>query len=130
VVVEFQVIEELEFHPSLGIDLSAMEKLAGGLYIEDIAIGDGEPLTSGDQPLVRYELWLFDASPINSGEFDFILGEGQVIAGFDQGILDMRVGGVRRLIVPPAMGYGAQAQGTISPGSVLVFEIEILSVLR
>ena len=128
--VEFQVIEELTFAASLGIDLSAMEVLGNGMYILDITMGEGEELIPGDQPLARYEGWLFDGSTFDAGDFGFLLGNNQVIQGFEQGILGMKLGGKRRMIIPPALAYGAQGTGIVPPGAVLIFDVEVVEVVR
>ena len=128
--VEFQVIEDLEFAAILGVDLSAMELHETGVYIQDLTAGEGDPVTWGDEVWLGYEGWLYDGTRFDAGEIDFILGSGQVIPGFDQGILGMRLGGQRRMVIPPALAYGTQGAGSVPPGSVLVFEVEVLNVVR
>jgi FKBP-type peptidyl-prolyl cis-trans isomerase FkpA len=88
---------------------------------------------------VNYTGWLYDGAAaenkgrqfdtsVGRGPLPVALGAGQVIAGWDQGLVGMRVGGLRRLVVPPSLGYGSQAQGPIPANSTLVFDIELLSV--
>ena len=130
--VELQVIEELTFAPSLNIDLAAMDQTDTGVYIQDLVVGEGEPLVWGDQPLIRYQGWLangvlFDQNGVG---FSFLMGNNQVILGFEQGIFGMRVGGVRKMIIPPILAYGTRGAGVIPPGSVLIFEVEVVSVVR
>jgi FKBP-type peptidyl-prolyl cis-trans isomerase FkpA len=103
------------------------------LQIVDLRAGTGLEATNGRYLTVRYTGWLYDASraenkgaPFDSGTFAFFLGAGQVIRGWDQGVAGMRVGGSRRLIIPPSLGYGSQAVGTIPPNSTLVFDVELL----
>jgi FKBP-type peptidyl-prolyl cis-trans isomerase len=128
--VELQVIEELTFDPGLDIDLTAMEVTATGVYIRDIVVGEGGPLVWGDQPIVRYQGWLANGTRFDSGEFGFLMGNNQVVPGFEQGIFGMRVGGVRQMIIPPVLAYGTRGVGLIPPGSVLVFEVQVLEAVR
>ena len=122
-------IEDTEFAASLGINLAAMTRTSSGLYYEDIETGEGDPATSGDTVEVAYTGWLSDGTQFDSGDsFIFTLGAGRVVPGFDEGVQGMRVGGVRRIIIPPALGYGSQARGAIPPDSILVFRIEVLSI--
>ena len=121
-------IEDTEFAASLGINLAAMTRTSSGLYYQDIETGEGEPATSGDAVEVAYTGWLSDGTQFDSGSLTFTLGAGRVVAGFDEGVRGMRVGGVRRIVIPPALGYGNQARGAIPPDSILVFRIEVLSI--
>jgi FKBP-type peptidyl-prolyl cis-trans isomerase len=103
-----------------------------GLKIEDIKIGDGEEAVNGKKAVVNYTGMLtngtvFDSSYQRNQPFAFTLGAGEVIKGWDQGVLGMRVGGKRRLTIPPELGYGEFGAGSlIPPNSTLVFEIELL----
>ena len=128
-VIEFQIIEELTFAASLGIDLSAMEQTNTGVYIQDLTVGVGETLVWGDRPTVLFSGWLHDGTNFDSGEFNFLMGNNQVIPGFEQGIFGMRFGGIRRMIIPPILAYGDQAVGSIPAGSVLIFEIEVTDIV-
>ena len=107
----------------------------------DTKIGTGAEATPGQTIQVHYTGWLFDeAAPENKGRkfdssrdrgqpFEFQLGVGMVIAGWDQGFAGMKVGGQRTLIIPPEMGYGARgAGGVIPPNATLLFEVELLGV--
>jgi FKBP-type peptidyl-prolyl cis-trans isomerase FkpA len=109
------------------------------LLSTDLNVGTGATAIIGRAVTVHYTGWLFDADRAESkgGQFDssvggtpftFTLGVGQVIAGWDQGVPGMRVGGKRRLVIPPALGYGATGSGPIPPNRGLVFDIELLSV--
>lgn len=117
---------------SLGINLEKMERRPTGLYVQDLLVGEGMRADSGDIATVHYTGWLptgveFDSS--RQGEaFEVALGYGRVIAGWDQGVVGMRVGGRRRLVVPPALGYGEGGRGPIPANSTLVFDIELLDV--
>ncbi|WP_432824254.1 FKBP-type peptidyl-prolyl cis-trans isomerase [Dactylosporangium sp. CA-092794] len=103
------------------------------LVIEDITVGDGPEARPGQQVSVHYVGVAlstgreFDASWNRGGTFDFGLGRGQVIAGWDQGVAGMKVGGRRKLVIPPHLGYGDRgAGGAIKPGETLVFVVDLL----
>lgn len=111
------------------------------LQINDTKVGDGAEARPGRVVRVHYTGWLydpsrpdkrgnkFDSSKDSNNPFEFPLGGGQVIPGWDQGFAGMKVGGTRVLTVPPAMGYGARGAGAdIPPNSTLVFEVELLEV--
>ena len=104
------------------------------LQSEDIHVGDGAEATSGQNVSVHYTGWLtngqkFDSSLDRGSPFEFQLGGGQVIQGWDQGVAGMRVGGKRKLTIPPELGYGARGAGNvIPPNATLVFEVELLGV--
>ena len=121
-------IEDTEFAASLGINLAAMTRTSSGLYYEDIETGEGDPATAGQDVQVAYTGWLANGTQFDSGTLSFNLGARDVVAGFDEGVQGMRVGGVRRIIIPPALGYGSQARGAIPPNSILVFRIQVLSI--
>ncbi len=107
--------------------------------IIDLVPGTGAEATNGASLTVNYTGWLYDPSkPDNKGlQFEtsvggtpymFTLGSGMVIAGWDAGVVGMKVGGTRRLIIPPSMAYGPARQGIVPPNATLVFEIELLDV--
>jgi FKBP-type peptidyl-prolyl cis-trans isomerase len=105
-----------------------------GLQIEDIQVGTGAEATKGAMVDVHYTGWLtngskFDSSLDRGQPFSFALGGGMVIQGWDQGVVGMKVGGKRKLTIPPELGYGARgAGGVIPPNATLVFEVELLAV--
>ena len=105
-----------------------------GLQIEDMTEGSGAEATQGSTVFVHYTGWLtngtkFDSSKDRGKPFTFGLGRGQVIAGWDQGVAGMRVGGTRKLTIPPELGYGAAgAGGVIPPHATLIFEVELLEI--
>jgi FKBP-type peptidyl-prolyl cis-trans isomerase FkpA len=107
---------------------------ASGLVIEELTVGSGALAAAGQRVTVHYTGWLtdgtkFDSSKDRSEPFVFPLGGRRVIAGWDEGVQGMRVGGVRKLTIPPALGYGARgAGGVIPPNATLVFEVELLGV--
>jgi FKBP-type peptidyl-prolyl cis-trans isomerase len=106
----------------------------------DLTPGAGAEIKSGQNALVHYTGWLYDAAaPENKGKqfdssvggepFDFPLGGGRVIPGWDQGVVGMKVGGKRRLVIPPELAYGnAGAGGVIPPGATLVFDVELVEI--
>jgi FKBP-type peptidyl-prolyl cis-trans isomerase FkpA len=104
------------------------------LIIEDLVVGNGATATAGQSVSVHYTGWLtngqkFDSSVDRNDPFEFRLGAGQVIAGWDQGVAGMQVGGKRKLTIPPNLGYGARgAGGVIPPNATLVFEVELLAI--
>ena len=105
------------------------------LVIEDLTVGDGKEATSGTNVEVHYVgvAWStqreFDASWNRGDTFEFRLGAGQVISGWDQGVAGMKVGGRRVLTIPPQMGYGNQgAGGVIKGGETLIFVVDLLNV--
>lgn len=106
----------------------------GTLVSEDLKVGAGTEAVPGKTVSVHYTGWLTDGSKFDSsvdrGEpFQFNLGGGQVIKGWDQGVQGMKVGGKRKLTIPPELGYGVQgAPGAIPPNATLIFEVELLDV--
>lgn len=114
-----------EFDPSLGIDLASMTRSASGLYYRDLVVGTGDAAQGGDTATVGYSGWLTDGTLFDSGSFAFILGAGHVISGFDEGVAGMKVGGKRKLVIPPGLGYGNRSNGPIPANSTLVFEVDL-----
>jgi FKBP-type peptidyl-prolyl cis-trans isomerase FkpA len=111
-----------------------VHKLPSGLQYEDLVVGDGKMADPGLTAVVHYTGWLtdgtkFDSSLDRNQPFKFALGQHQVIDGWDQGVRGMRVGGKRKLTIPPDLGYGARgAGGVIPPNATLVFEVQLLDV--
>jgi FKBP-type peptidyl-prolyl cis-trans isomerase FkpA len=111
---------------------------ASGLVIEELAAGAGAEAAAGKSVSVHYTGWLFyggekgkkfDSSRDRGEPFAFPLGAGHVIKGWDEGVAGMKVGGSRRLTIPPELGYGARgAGGVIPPNATLIFEVELLKV--
>jgi len=106
-----------------------------GLIYDDITVGSGDAAALGQTVSVHYTGWLtdgtkFDYSKDRNEPFEFPLGAGYVIRGWDEGVQGMRVGGVRKLTIPPELGYGARgAGGVIPPNATLIFEVDLLEIL-
>ncbi len=122
------------FAAELGVDTTKMTKMPSGLRYQDVTQGQGTEAVAGRAVTVHYTGWLpdgkkFDSSRDHGQPFTFSLGAGQVIAGWDQGVEGMRVGGRRKLVIPPDLAYGAAgAPPDIPPGATLVFDVEVLEV--
>lgn len=112
---------------------------ASGLQYEEVSVGSGETAAAGQKVTVHYTGWLqnedgsqgakFDSSKDRGDPFRFQLGAGHVIAGWDEGVQGMQIGGVRRLTIPASLGYGARgAGGVIPPNATLIFEVDLLGV--
>ncbi len=107
---------------------------ASGLVYEDTVVGNGAEAVAGNFVTVHYTGWLTDGSKFDSSKdrndpFQFPLGMRHVIGGWDEGVQGMKVGGTRKLTIPPELGYGARgAGGVIPPNATLVFEVELLGV--
>jgi FKBP-type peptidyl-prolyl cis-trans isomerase len=120
------------FASSLGVNLAQMRQVADRLYVQDLAVGTGAEATAGRQLRMRYAGWLrtgvqFDSNNSASG-FQFRLGVGQVIQGWDLGVAGMKVGGRRRLVFGSQYGYGPRGSGPIPPNATLVFDVELVAV--
>jgi FKBP-type peptidyl-prolyl cis-trans isomerase FkpA len=107
---------------------------ASGLIIEDLVVGEGAEAAVGQHVTVHYTGWLtdgrkFDSSKDRNDPFAFALGARHVIAGWDEGVQGMKIGGTRKLTIPSELGYGARgAGGVIPPNATLVFEVELLGL--
>jgi FKBP-type peptidyl-prolyl cis-trans isomerase len=106
---------------------------ASQVSIQDVVVGGGVAAATGNRVVVHYtgkfiDGNVFDSSVTRGEPFQFVLGAGQVIKGWDEGIVGMRVGGKRILSVPPELGYGANDYGPIPGNSTLIFEVELLKV--
>lgn len=124
---------DTEFADVLDIDLDSMTRTESGLYYEDIEPGSGLAARDGHIVDTHYTGWLTTGEEFGTsrgGEpYSFQLGRHQVPRGIEEGVTGMRIGGVRRLVVPPSLGYGARGQPpTIPPSATLVYEIELLDI--
>ena len=118
----------------LGVDLDAMTRRPDGLYVQDLREGTGARVDSGDVVVVHYTGWLPSGTKFDSSHdrgrplTDLAIGYGRVIDGWDRGLVGMRAGGQRRLVIPPELGYGATRTGPIPANSTLVFDLELVDV--
>ncbi len=119
---------------TMDLSLAPNEELPTELVVTDVVVGSGPEAKPGDTVSVNYvgalpDGTVFDASANHGGPFTFPLGAGRVIQGWDQGVAGMKVGGKRRLVIPPNLGYGNQAVGGVIPANAtLLFEVELVSV--
>ncbi len=116
------------------IGIQESTPIVTSLQIQDEVVGSGQEAITGDTVSVHYTGWLLDGkkfdSSLDRGEpFEFVLGQGNVIQGWDQGVVGMKVGGKRKLTIPADLAYGAQGIGSvIPPDSALIFEVELLAI--
>jgi FKBP-type peptidyl-prolyl cis-trans isomerase len=115
------------FLPACGSS-SSTSPSDGTLGIQDLTVGTGATVVNGDTVTVTYVGTLTNGTQFDAGTFTFRVGAGTVIKGWDQGLPGMRVGGKRRLTVPPSLGYGSQANGAIPANSTLMFDITLLAI--
>lgn len=125
-------IEETDFAAGLGVNLSASTRTTNGAYYRDIVPGTGAAVTSGQVLSVRYTGYfsdgsIFDSNTQAANPIQFTLGAGQVIAGWDEALVGVKVGGTRQLIIPPTLGYGPYDYGPIPGNSVLVFTVQVVA---
>jgi FKBP-type peptidyl-prolyl cis-trans isomerase FkpA len=127
------LIEETDFAPDLEVDLAAMTRTDSGLYYRDVGVGTGPVIQAGYHVYVYYTGWLpsgtwFDGRSQTQGQepLDFPLGRGAVIRGWDEGLVGMRVGGTRQLVIPPHLGYGRAPRPSIPGNSILVFQVTVV----
>lgn len=123
----FEEIDEVEFHESLNVDLSAMTVTESGLYYQDLVLGDGELAESGSEVSVHYRLRLRSGEQVESSfegaPITFTIDQSNIIDGFNEGVRGMRVGGERKLILPPQLAYGVRG-----PEGILIFDIELMEI--
>ena len=117
---------------ALGVNIANMTRKSENLFVQDLVVGTGAEALTGRVIRVTYTGWLISGSRFDTNVggtgFAFTLGVGQVIPGWDQGVLGMKVGGKRKLVIGSALGYGNQGQGSIPPNATLVFDVELLGV--
>jgi peptidylprolyl isomerase len=126
------------FHPAIAQTAGKTMTTASGLQIVDSKVGSGATPKPGQTCVMHYTGWLyengvkgkkFDSSVDRNEPFEFPIGQRKVIAGWDEGVATMKVGGKRTLIIPPQLGYGARgAGGVIPPNATLMFDVELLGV--
>ena len=127
-------IPTAKFNPALHVNLKLSKKTPSGLYYRDIVIGKGAIAKSGSQVSVKYAGTLtdgtqFDATRPGAAPISFQLGQGRVIAGWEEGLTGMRAGGKRQLVIPSELGYGPGGRPPkIGPNAILVFTVELVAV--
>jgi FKBP-type peptidyl-prolyl cis-trans isomerase FkpA len=127
------ILSSNDFAEELHVDTDAMTTTPSGLRYQDLAPGSGAVAEPGHEVSVHYTGWLTDGTEFDSSvrrrePYAFQLGRGVVIAGWDEGVAGMKVGGRRKLVIPPGLGYGAAQNGPIPANSTLVFDVELLGV--
>ena len=116
------------------VKMDALTTTPSGLQYRDLTVGEGTAASQGDTAVVHYTGWLLDGTKFDSSvdrgtPFEFPIGAGRVIGGWDEGVGSMNVGGKRELIIPPDLAYGDRgAGGVIPPGATLKFEVELLDL--
>ncbi len=124
-------IEDTSFDPALGVDLAASTRTASGLYYRDITVGAGAQVpATGNTTAVSttYSVYLRTGQLMQSGNFNFTVGSGASIEGYEEGVRGMRVGGRRQLIIPPRLGYGSAGFGDIPPNAILVYTVDLTAI--
>jgi peptidylprolyl isomerase len=126
-------IESTTFGSNLNVNLAASTKTASGLYYRDIAVGTGATVAATDSVKVYYQGALSNGQifgqNLGQAPFEFRLGKGTVIPGWDEGLVGMKVNGTRQLIIPPALAYGSSGRDVIPPYAVLVFNVTMNAVV-
>jgi FKBP-type peptidyl-prolyl cis-trans isomerase len=129
--VAFEVIEEVTFDASLGIDLAQMTELPSGVYIRDLVVGGGpETYEDGEVAQVAYTGWLRNGQQFDAGSLTFGPGTAfpNLIPGFEIGLEGTAVGGTRLMVIPPELAYAQYGSGPIPPGAIVIFEVELDSI--
>lgn len=124
------LIEETEFAASLGVELEEMTRIGGGVYVQDLTVGTGPVLESGRGVRIAYDLFVPEGRHVlRSERSEFVMGCKEVVPGLETGIGGMRVGGTRRIVVPPRLGFGERPPWLVDvpPHSILVYVVAALA---
>lgn len=122
--------EGVEFAASLGIDLANMTQTTSGLYIRDDVVGEGDPAALLDTVTFTFTGWLVNGVVFESGEITLSISNPNLTAGLSEGLLGMRIGGTRTIVIPADLGFGSQAQTGVPENAVLVYELIVSQILR
>lgn len=117
--------------PKIGVPEDSLRRAPNGVWIHDLQVGSGAEATAGTTLAVHFVAFLADGTIFSATDrkpFEFILGSGRVIDGWEDGIPGMRVGGRRQLVIPPDRGYGTTGDGPVPPDAVLVFDVTLVDV--
>jgi FKBP-type peptidyl-prolyl cis-trans isomerase FkpA len=125
--------ESITFAPSLQVDLNAMQLTTTGVYFRDLVVGDGALVRHRRRVALHYAGFLPDGTQFQqvappAPPVEFVVGEGEVIRGLEAGIIGMRPGGQRQLVIPARQGYGSRQVGQVPPNSNLVFVVKLVSI--
>lgn len=125
--------EELTYAPSLGVNLTRMTRTVSGLYYQDLLVGNGAVAASGQVVRVNYIGWLADGSMFDQSQdgrpLTVQLGQGRLIQGWEEGLIGMRAGGRRLLVIPPGLAYGDQSPAPSVPvNATLIFDVQLAQV--
>lgn len=124
--------ENIQFAASLNIDLAQMNRTASGLYWQDLEVGVGLAAEIGHTVIIHYNVWLPDGTLIDSSygksPIEFPVHGGIVIAGMDEGVVGMQLGGRRKLVIRPELAYGRRGRDPVPPLATLVFDVELISI--
>ncbi len=131
----FQATNTMSENSTANVNTNDSVETAGGVVITDVTVGTGVEAKAGNKVSVNYILSLSNGTVVQNSKdfgnpFEFTLGAGEVIPGWEQGFAGMKVGGVRTIIIPPDLAYGPNQVGPIPPNSTLVFTIELLDVIE
>jgi peptidylprolyl isomerase len=125
-------VDGVAYAPALGVDLTGGTRTGSGLWYLDVREGDGARAEPGRTVWIAYTGWLPDGTRFDGAAVDrpleFTIGQRKAIRGFEEGVRGMRVGGRRKLVVPPALGYGRERMGPVPANAVLVFDVELVRV--
>ena len=121
---------DVVFDASLGIVLADMTETSSGLLYQDAVVGTGEAAALLDAVTLTYTGWLANGEEFDSGGFNATLGVTNLIAGFTEGLVGMREGGTRTIVIPANLGYGSSGQGSIPGNAVLVFELMVIALVE
>jgi FKBP-type peptidyl-prolyl cis-trans isomerase FkpA len=125
------VVAEARYAPTLRIDLKSYKKTASGLYMRDLVNGTGDPADSGQTVAMKYTGWLRNGTQfvqLQDPPLEFEVASAGALPAWDEALRGMKTGGVRQIIAPPALAYGANAHGPVPPNAILIYLIEVVAI--